>query len=699
MKQTQENRNFTRATDSVGSRPRRPARWAVYAAQAFIAAWFLRYLVQGTKLALWFDGFSNDGPFQIFDPLRRIASGQAGGRDFIFFHGIGIPYLHYPLFALFGGNTLIASELSRHFTSLTLFLLSLGAFTWVALRRAPRVWIGAAVSIMVIEALFPADGMSGPYLVGHSLISLRSTMPIFAFAVLQVPIRDSLKAALTGLCVGLALAFGTEHGLSLAISLGFVFAVTLAQKIFLKNTSRGLLFLNFRFILIALSTAIASAALVLIALVGVKGMLVALHFNLVELPADQFWFIGSPPMPYLGAWRQLITDHHLILCFLPTVFAAFALAWILVKSWRRPLRIGTDWQALTILMLFYGMMTGVPLLSTLSRHYVFPLARIVMLTGLVLFANRADPLVMPWQKWSRIASVSFAAVGFAAAAALFAHAAGQATQLVRHLRSDSYAYSRFLDSHWDTFMAQGTHLIDFKRKRNELSLWSTYVSLLEWHYGLIHPTPEDYIIHATGKARWDDYVATFEKTNPEFVQTMTNEFDFEEWLQNERWEFYEALLNNYDLPQRVEHALIWQRKDQPWRSPAGNFQTVQLGPDGQSATLPMVAESDRLGVVRVHYRILNRWGALPLLGNTPRYLAFIEGSPRKLAISFPQYDSEFDFPVQLSPGKPVRLRFRTDTLLPGAAFVPERVEIKILDWQPSRKALFAREKFKKFIQR
>src|SRR5271170_3615884 len=77
-------------------------RWAVWSAQAFLAAWALFYLAQAAKLSLWFDGVPEDGPFQIFDPLRRIAAGQVGGRDFIFFHGIGVPYLHYPLFALFG---------------------------------------------------------------------------------------------------------------------------------------------------------------------------------------------------------------------------------------------------------------------------------------------------------------------------------------------------------------------------------------------------------------------------------------------------------------------------------------------------------------------------------------------------------------------------------------------------------------------
>jgi hypothetical protein len=113
----------------------------------------------------------------------------------------------------------------------------------------------------------------------------------------------------------------------------------------------------------------------------------------------------------------------------------------------------------------------------------------------------------------------------------------------------------------------------------------------------------------------------------------------------------------------------------------------------------VAAESDRIGIVRFHYRVLNRWSKLPLIGNTPRYLVLIEGSPRELVVSVPPYSSEFRFPVQLPAGKPVTLRFRTDSLVPGATFVPEQVQIKILDWEPSQRTIFAREKGKKYVER
>jgi hypothetical protein len=663
-------------------------QWAVRAAQAFLAVWVLAYLVQALKAALWFDGVPDNGAFQIFDPLRRIAAGQVGGRDFIFFHGIGVPYLHYPLFALFG-KSLIASELSRHLISIGLFVLSLAAFVRVTMRRASHRWIGAALAVLFMETLFPWGAAPG-----HSLVPARSTMPVFAFAALQLPIRDWTKAILTGLCAAIGFACGTEHGISLVVALGLVTGLTLAQALFGNRTLGRIALLNARFATIALATAATAAALVFWLLCGADGAKKAILYNLVDLPADQFWFFGSPPLPYWSHWRELISNHHVIMCLLPYCFALAILGYIVLQSWNHPLNLGRDWQALTILMLVYGVLTGIPMLGALSRHYAFPLARTLALTGLLVFANAPPPNVFrKWvstrlQEWP-ITGLSFMAACVIAAGALALNSAVLTTGLIRHLRRDTFAYSRFLDRKWDSFMADATSLIDSRRKRGAVSLWSVYSSMLESHYGIFHPA-EDYLIHAVGPRRWRNYLATFERTNPEFVQTRTQSFDFQEWQQNERWEFFEAVLDNYTPLKVVGHALIWQRADAPWRQPAAGFQTLAIDGKSHSAALPPVSGPDRIGVVRIRYRVSNRWAWIPLLGRTPRYLATIEGSPRNLPISFPPYRSEFQFPVQLESGKALTLRFRTDSLLPGAAFEPYEAQVKILAWQSSQWTVYAR---------
>ena len=62
--------------------------------------------------AMHFAGTAIDGPFQLYNALRRIGAGQRPGVDFQFFHGLGIPYVHYWLYRLFGAG-LRGSELAR----------------------------------------------------------------------------------------------------------------------------------------------------------------------------------------------------------------------------------------------------------------------------------------------------------------------------------------------------------------------------------------------------------------------------------------------------------------------------------------------------------------------------------------------------------------------------------------------------------
>jgi hypothetical protein len=669
-------------------------RWVVRSAQLFLGAWFVFYLINALNTALWFNGAPADGPFEIFDPLRRIAAGQTPGRDFIQYHGIGVPYLHYPLFVLFGGKTLTASELSRQFTSIALFVLSLGAFAWITLRRASHVWIGMASSVLFMEALFPLELRAASP--GNSVVMARSTIPVFAFVAMQLPLRNSVKAMLVGCCIGLAFVFGTEHGIGLTLALILVAAVTLTQTLFRKRTQTRTASQSLAFATIALGTAVVSAAAFLCLLGGMDGALRAVHYTLVELPADQFWFTTGPPLPYLSAWSQLIFDRHAILCFLPVVFTAGVLVWMLFQLRNRPVALGESWEALASFMLVYGLLSCVAIIGSLSKHYLLPLTRILSFVGLVLFAHRAQipafrrSTFAKWKGWQLVPGV-FSVMCLTAGVALATSSSVVAYKLVRHLRSESPAYNRYFGERWDSFMAQATALLDSRRTRPHMSLWSPYSALLESHYGIFLPV-DDYIIHSSGALRWPNYISTFQASDPEFVQTLTQDFDFEEWLQDGKWEFYEAILDNYEPIRRIGHALFWQRTNQAWRQPSSDFRALPLDTQSHFVNLPVVtAGPDQIAVVRVRYHIVNPWKWLPILGNTPRYLAIPEGTPRRLAVSFPPYERQFQFPVQIPPGKPVKLHFKTESLLPGVTMSPEQVQVKMLEWRPALRAIYGRE--------
>ncbi len=669
-------------------------------AQIFLAAWLCSYLVSGLRAAFWFNGYPVNGPFQLYDPLRRLAAGQHAGTDFQFFHGIGIPFLHYPLFWLFGGHSLTAAELSRQFTSLLLFVGSLGAFLWAVYRNSPilrlrgRVlrspFVAAAVLILLLEQVFPRGAEPG-----HSLVSGRSTMPLLAFALLQLRLNRWLKALLTGCVIAGAFTFGTEHGISLTLALFGITALSTLQALFLRKFDAA--WENIRFVSLALASALITGCALFVSFCGLDGARRALHFNLVELPADQFWFFGSPPMPYLTSLWQLLFNRHVVLCFLPSLLLLALLAGIVSSRWRRPLRLASDWGALAALMLTYGVLTAIPLIGILSRHYVFPQARIFLLVSTLALAHGFGAATIGRIASRRLAGrwsvAALAGALFVAAAAgtsllLLFRSAQSATQTVQHWRQPA-SFSRSLDDHWNAFMTGATRVIDTHRVRPQLTLWSEYAALLDAHYGTFQPA-EDYIIHSVGQERWKHYLETFRQTNPEFVTTMTSQFSFAEWLQDERWEFYEDLVDNYLPLENVEHATIWQRRPGNWVEAGRNYQALPLSSGGDSVTIPGAsAGATGIVVLRIRYQVRNPWKKLPLIGATPRYLAAVEGTPRHMPISFPPYCSSFQFPVKLAGSAPVTIHFHTESFLPGAQLHVESAEMRVLPRNPASAVLFA----------
>src|SRR3954468_10669973 len=105
------------STGSAAPRDRPHAGWTI--ALVVLAVGLLANAIEA---ALHFGGPPLDGPFQLFNALRRIGDGQRLGSTFEFFHGPGVPYLYYIPFAL-GGKNLLASELARELLSVVLILI------------------------------------------------------------------------------------------------------------------------------------------------------------------------------------------------------------------------------------------------------------------------------------------------------------------------------------------------------------------------------------------------------------------------------------------------------------------------------------------------------------------------------------------------------------------------------------------------
>lgn len=646
-----------------------------YGAIFFLSSWVAFYLARGLSAAWWFDGAPGDGPFQMLNPLRRIAAGQTPGRDFVFYHGIGLPYLYYPMFALFG-KTLAASELSRQWTTLLLFFGTALFFVRTLLAKS-RWWpVALATIIIALEVAFPLAPTPG-----LSQVASRSAMPLVVFGILLLPVRPLTRAILSGTVIGIAWTCGTEHGISLTLA----FAIIGVLGIVRSEPGR-----NAKLLTVALGMAALTAAAAFLVLGGWDGAGKALRYALVELPSDKFWFDGAPPNPYLGTWSDLVSSRHFILPLLPTMVAIVLLGFAIRWFWRSRSSVFNSVEGVMCLMLVYGILSGIPLLGVFSKHYVLPLVRVLAFVALMLVvrcaANYRRHLELPSAistRGSWIAAAAFVVIGLF----LLQATAVRGIALTRHLTRDPFTYSKKLDASWDSFMTQATTSLGPQIP----ALWSVYSGLLEEHYGIFVPA-EDYMTLAAGADRRRRYVGLFRNRQPRTVQTMSRDFSYEEWLQNVRWEFYEDLVNNYQVTERIGHSLFWTRKAAPWQAPSNDFDKIEVDAGGTARLSSDSGERDALGVVRLTYRAHNPWSRIPLFGMTPRYMVEIEGSPRHCMVSLPPYESVFQFPVQIPAGQTMTLRFDTRSLLPNVQLQVTMLELKRLPYEPSHEALLLPKK-------
>ncbi|HEY2911567.1 MAG TPA: hypothetical protein VGI99_15050, partial [Gemmataceae bacterium] len=334
------------------------------AAAAVIALWMLAHFWYDVRTLREFDDHIGDGPFQLFNPLRRIAAGQTGGIDFQYFHGLGLPYLHYPLFALLGSD-FFASEVARYAIGEIAYL---GAFLFVfacTTRRIGSTFALTAIALVVYERI----GYDSLALPGVNLVGLRSTCPLLALGVLLAGWRPSREAIAAGLLAGLGFLMGTDHGVATAAMLGTVW---------LSRAICGIPGGHIRYPVYMVLAAAAGTLLPLLAIGGPAGTRGALRYTFVELPADQFWFFGVPPNRFLHFPRQLFSERYLLPALVVPAFAAIAL----VAAMRR--QAANRPTGVVILgALVYSLLACIGYFGYCSTHYLNPAIRMLLVAGLI----------------------------------------------------------------------------------------------------------------------------------------------------------------------------------------------------------------------------------------------------------------------------------------------------------------------------
>jgi hypothetical protein len=643
-------------------------------------------LVVGYESATHFGGVAIDGPFQLYNSLRRIQAGFRPGIDFQYFHGLGVPYLHYWLYRLLGGG-LRGSELARQLIAAAafpaVFLVVFRGFTGTWSRAFCLAAAAMAVSfILTLSAvLFASNGMLG----------VRSALATLVPVALYLTPTRRVRVLAGGLMLGGALFVSTEQGMAAVAAYALVSAVTIARR---PHRSR--------FVEAAATVAVSIITLVLCLIVvgGFGGMRGALRYNFRVVPMDQYWFFGVPPNHFVPSWGAGL---HM-LGAVPNVGAALLLAVIAASLLMRRLWLTPDGDvgrrlfALAMLAV-YGLLSTISLLGVFTPAYAEPCWRIIIILALLECSTVADRLDAKsgHRGWFAVPrSLAVGALGLVAWAATTIRLIPTALTislphiLVDHVLGDA----RFgITGIWPETLVDAQAVIDSHRGPDGRlpTLWSTYAGWIEARNGMFHPSV-DYVIHALGPGR-QAYVDAFRAQQPGLVQTVRPSYTpYEAWIENNDWPFYDELLANYRVVGVTPWSLFWERRTGP-RLVARSAGIISIPAGTTSVQLPPIAldstTAPSLLVIDVEYETKNPLHWLPIVGPSPRYLVGIDGAVSRLAVSLNPYSGHTRFPLVLKPGQTPILHFQAFSLLPGVTLAPRTLRVSIVPLDAGNQPWFA----------
>lgn len=256
---------------------------------AFVCYAILAALGHGIAM----DSYAANGTFQLYNPLRRLFEGEVLAKDFPFFHGVGVPILHFPIFSLLG-HGVFAAEVAKSLVSPLLFFFSSYIIFFALFRSLKKAVIATGlftvVSLYCIDIIWP----------GNSLLGVRTTFPFLAaaFMLWQPKWRVTLGSKrkrwsirlykpLLYLLMALSVACGTEQGLAfiVAYTLIVLYHAVRQKQPFRQWAISPLIELAF----------IALAVYGVLSLFTLGNAHAALHYALVDVAKDQGWYFGTPP--------------------------------------------------------------------------------------------------------------------------------------------------------------------------------------------------------------------------------------------------------------------------------------------------------------------------------------------------------------------------------------------------------------------
>ena len=414
----------------------------------------------------------------------------------------------------------------------------------------------------------------------------------------------------------------------------------------------------------------------------------ALRYNLRLVPMDQYWYFGAPPNVFVPSWSaglRMLWAAPLVGC--AVVFSAIVAVYYLRRFWREPRGDASQRHFAFAFLATYGFISCASLLGVFTPAYVQPCWRVLIIIGLVELSRAAVSVQLRGHSTffgvPSVVSVSAIAACVAVASTIALVPVSLGKSLPHVVEDHVIGRAAFtVDSMWQNTLAVGTREIQKHRgpQGENPSLWSTYAGWIEARNGEFHPS-FDYIIHALGPDNRRAYVETFRARRPTLVQTVRPSYtQYEGWLENNSWAFYDALLDAYTVDTLTPWSFFWTRRATPAAAPVP-IASMQVPPGLTRVVLPPIPDSLASPVmllqIDVDYEIRNPLRRLPIVGTTPRYLIGLEGSLSHVPISLDPFVTHLRFPLIVERGKPAALVFQTFSLLPGARWTPKALAVSL----------------------
>ncbi|MHA6608501.1 hypothetical protein [Photobacterium damselae] len=338
------------------------------AISASLVIWF----VYAYARSYFFDGYPFDGPFQSYNALRRIDAGDIIGNNYDYFHGVGIPYLNYVFYKLFGGD-LFASEFSRYFINI-LATIPIVWFIFYFSKNNKTAKL-ATVFYLIVSLSCIVMSLNQSPLQSEHLYLVRNIAILITIVLLTKQFSKFNELLLLSLMNIVAFYLGNEQGVYHAI------AVFLAQLFFFKR------FTTFKSNMAwAIATIITSVCLLLIS----NELLFSSQRSILfikDISQDQIWYFGSYPNEFYHGFKYLLDSYSIINVRLIANTMLVLLTVYLVFKMKK----GTQLKKISSILLIYGFFSLSSELGYLSVHYFDSLTRAsIIIVALILSFDKDE---------------------------------------------------------------------------------------------------------------------------------------------------------------------------------------------------------------------------------------------------------------------------------------------------------------------